>query len=123
MWPAYLSSTVPTTRLPRFLRCSSASTVRTYRQASACWRSIFLNSSPVFRVDPEALPAGWRSDLNFTRQMGTDLLNCAEHLSILVPCAIVPFTWNVLVNPRHSDIAGCTIVLVTNATFDARLIS
>ncbi len=80
------------------------------------------DSSPVFRIDPEGLPANWRFDLDFTRQIGTELLNRAEHLIVLVPSVIVPFTWNVLVNPRHPEIAGCAIVLVTEATFDPRLI-
>jgi RES domain-containing protein len=80
------------------------------------------DSSAVFRIDPETLPANWRSDLEFTRQVGTDLLNRAQHLTVLVPCVIVPFAWNVLVNPLHSDVADCAIVLVTDVTFDPRLI-
>ena len=53
---------------------------------------------------------------------GTELLQRAEHLYLLVPCVLVPFAWNVLLNPAHPDIARCAITAVTAKAFDPRLI-
>lgn len=80
------------------------------------------DDAPELRVEEPILPAEWRADIEATRLLGTELLQRAEHLYLLVPCVLVPFAWNVLLNPAHPDIARCAITAVTAEAFDPRLI-
>jgi RES domain-containing protein len=80
------------------------------------------DSAPTLQLDAGQLPVDWRTDIDFTRSLGDGLLRRAEHLFILVPCALVPFAWNVLLNSSHPDSIGCSIVEVTESSFDPRLI-
>jgi RES domain-containing protein len=79
-------------------------------------------TSSNIRIGLETLPIDWRSDYGTTQQIGTELLDRTAHLTITVPSALAPFTWNVLLNPRHPDIQQCAIVGVTEESFDPRLI-
>ena len=80
------------------------------------------DDAPRLQLDPTELPSEWRVDTEVTRSLGTDLLQRTEHLFILVPCVLVPFASNVLLNTNHPDSARCSIVEVTDSTFDPRLI-
>lgn len=80
------------------------------------------DDAPRLRLDPAELPPEWRMDIEVTRSLGTDLLQRAEHLFTLVPCVLVPFASNVLLNSNHPDVARCSIVDVTDSTFDPRFI-
>lgn len=64
------------------------------------------------------LPSRWRTDTDFTQALGTGLLNAADHLSIAVPCVLVPHAQNVLLNPGHPDITRCSIVETIESAFD-----
>ena len=79
-------------------------------------------SAPTTRIDPNDLPDDWRDEPNATRAIGTDLLQRAEHLLVLVPSVLVPHAWNVLLNPRHEAAAHCRIVEICDRLFDHRLI-
>lgn len=80
------------------------------------------DDSAKLQLDGDQLPADWRTDIDFTRSLGDELLKRAEHLFMLVPCALVPFTWNVLLNSSHSDAGRCSIIEVTESSLDPRLI-
>jgi RES domain-containing protein len=73
-------------------------------------------------LDPAALPSNWRRDIEVTRRLGTELLERADHLSVRVPCVLVPFAWNVLLNPRHPAIGLCSIAEIVKTPFDPRLL-
>jgi RES domain-containing protein len=93
--------------------------------APAAYRLLAIDvadSAPIARVTLDALPDGWRHDLTATRTIGTDRLSRAEHLLILVPSALVPHAWNVLLNPHHEDVQRCTIAGVFDGLFDSRLV-
>lgn len=71
---------------------------------------------------PTDLPSNWRADIDSTQALGTDMLDKADHLSIRVPCVLVPHAWNVLLNPRHPDAPRCSIVETIESPFDPRII-
>jgi RES domain-containing protein len=69
----------------------------------------------------DALPDDWRTQLDVTRDLGTDWLEKNESVLLRVPSAIVPETMNCLFNPAHRQAAEFRIVEVIAYPFDARL--
>jgi RES domain-containing protein len=63
----------------------------------------------------------WRENLRSTRQIGDGWLASSRTVLARVPSAIVPRTWNVLLNPTHPDAGQAQIVSVTRERFDLRL--
>lgn len=80
------------------------------------------DDAPSHRVETIDLPTGWRGDMQATQTVGTRLLQSARHLVVWVPCALVPYAWNALLNPDHGDIARCSISGVIEELLDPRLI-
>jgi len=75
----------------------------------------------VTRVDQASLPENWREDRNATRRHGDEWLAAAASALLEVPSAILPETFNILLNPRHKD-AGRVAVLWHEAyPYDHRL--
>jgi RES domain-containing protein len=72
-------------------------------------------------VMPE-LPENWPQDLAATQQIGSRLIAAMTHPVMKVPCAIVPFTDNYLLNPSLLEPNGIRIVGVTGHPIDARLL-
>lgn len=72
-------------------------------------------------VQPESLPAGWRAQLEITRDIGAAWL--AKNASVLlrVPSAIVPATMNCLLNPLHPRAAAFRIAETMAYPLDPRL--
>ena len=52
-------------------------------------------------VDFQTLPADWRERLDVTRDLGTTWLEANRTAALRVASAIVPETWDVLLNPGH----------------------
>jgi RES domain-containing protein len=69
----------------------------------------------------EDLPAEWLTDLTATRDIGTAWLRAGQGALLQVPSAIVPETFNFLLNPQHPDAAKFQIAGVFAWPFDARL--
>jgi RES domain-containing protein len=63
----------------------------------------------------------WRNRLDLTRRLGDAWLASRETTLARVPSAIVPRTWNVLLNPVHPDAKQVKIESVTRERFDNRL--
>ena len=63
----------------------------------------------------------WREKPALTRAMGESWLTSLETPLARVPSAIVPRTWNYLLNPEHGDAAQVKIVSVIREAFDMRL--
>lgn len=68
------------------------------------------------------LPDDWKDDLATTQRLGTDFVAVATHSVMEVPCAIVPFTRNYLLNPDLLVRDGIHIVGVTMHPIDTRLL-
>jgi RES domain-containing protein len=70
------------------------------------------------------LPArgDWRTDLEITRNLGDEWLKSAKTVLARVPSAILPNTFNYILNPLHRDAKRIKITEATEASFDARLL-
>lgn len=65
--------------------------------------------------------AGWKEDLGLTRRLGDAWLASLETSLARVPSAIVPRTWNYLLNPDHPHAKQVKIESVIRERFDNRL--
>lgn len=73
-------------------------------------------------VATDDLPGAWRDHAWYTRALGDAWLVGGRSAMLLVPCAIVPETWNVLLNPEHADARQITISRTYEERLDRRLI-
>lgn len=74
------------------------------------------------RVKTQILPADWTRRVDATRSVGDQWLAKSLKLLLKVPSAIVPETWNILINPSHPEVQHLTIKTVGRYPFDARLL-
>jgi len=72
-------------------------------------------------VEESQMPHGWREDQQISRKIGTEWLTGREAALLRVPSAIVPETFNILLNPMHSDAANLQILWHRSYPWDARL--
>ena len=63
----------------------------------------------------------WKEQPESTQQIGDTWLESRESPLARVPSAILPRTWNVLLNPEHPDAAQVRIATVIHERFDNRL--
>ncbi|MFP5235569.1 MAG: RES family NAD+ phosphorylase [Acidobacteriota bacterium] len=63
----------------------------------------------------------WRDRTDVTQKLGDEWLASLESPLARVPSAIVPRTWNLLLNPLHRDAEKLRIVSVIRERFDTRL--
>ena len=80
------------------------------------------DSVAVETVDPGLLGPAWRSQPAATRRLGDHWLAASRSALLRVPSAIVPETWNVLINPLHPGAARIRVVRVHQQTVDRRLV-
>jgi RES domain-containing protein len=73
------------------------------------------------RMEPPALPSDWPGDLAVTQSIGDGWLEERRSLLLEVPSVLVPETWNVLVNPQHSQAGRLRITAIYEHPFDIRL--
>jgi RES domain-containing protein len=64
----------------------------------------------------------WKDRLDLTREIGEVWLASRETALARVPSAIMPCTWNVLLNPEHPDAKKVEIAQVIKERFDNRLL-
>ena len=69
------------------------------------------------------LPENWPQDLAATQQIGSRFIAAMTHSVMKVPCAIVPFADNYLLNPALVELAQIQIVTVSRHAIDARLLA
>lgn len=79
---------------------------------------------------PDAVPIAspdladdWQNDLLATQQLGAAFISAEIDAVMQVPCVVVPFAKNYLLNPSLVDRDGVRIVAVTRHPIDARLLS
>lgn len=63
----------------------------------------------------------WKESPLITRKAGDEWLRSRRTALARVPSAILPNTWNILLNPEHPDSAQIKVVRITRAEFDPRL--
>ena len=76
----------------------------------------------VERVTPQDLPEGWFERTDLTRAMGDRWLEAGRSPLLTVPSAVVPETFNVLLNPIHPDAQRIAVVQLSEHAVDARLV-
>jgi RES domain-containing protein len=74
------------------------------------------------RVGPDQLPADWPEKLEATRAIGDEWLAKGSSTLLSVPSAIVPDTYNVLLNPTHENARRIAIVSSGEHVIDSRLL-
>jgi RES domain-containing protein len=65
--------------------------------------------------------ADWKKQQQVTQRIGDAWLASRETLFARVPSAIMPHTWNVLLNPEHPEAEGVKITNAFRERFDGRL--
>ena len=74
------------------------------------------------RVSVDDLPKDWPERTEVTRAVGDGWLTNGSAALLSVPSAIVPETFNVLLNPAHQDARGIVIVQTGEHAIDPRLL-
>jgi RES domain-containing protein len=67
------------------------------------------------------LPADWMDQSELTQRLGTAWLSGNTGVLLQVPSAIVPHTWNYLLNPLHPRAGEFRIVEAIAWPFDGRI--
>lgn len=73
-------------------------------------------------LPPDLLSERWVENAAETRLFGDTWLRAGSTALMAVPSAIVPDTFNILVNPDHHDARRLSIVRVADHPIDARLL-
>jgi RES domain-containing protein len=76
---------------------------------------------PVEEIALARLPEGWVSVPEVTRSIGSEWLKSHRSPLLQVPSALVPETWNFLLNPAHSEAPQFKIDRSYEYPFDLRL--
>jgi RES domain-containing protein len=80
-------------------------------------------ASDGIEVETLNLPAGddWKRLPEITRGLGNEWLRSQHTALARVPSAIMPNTWNFLLNPDHSQAAEVRIIEIARVEYDPRL--
>ena len=73
------------------------------------------------RLDVSTLPADWIKRLELTRGLGSAWLREQRCCLLRIPSALVPDTFNVMLNPLHADAQRLRIKSVVKYPFDPRI--
>src|SRR5258707_2111805 len=88
------------------------------------YRLLRVTAPDKLRIAQLRVPSGddWKSNLGLTRRIGDVLLKSQRSALARVPSAILPNTFNYLLNPLHKDARRIRIAESQRAIFDPRLI-
>lgn len=110
------------------------------RRFSARWHTsgapiVYLAASPPgallrvavptdLQIPTLKVPSGtaWKSDATITRKLGDTWLKSQRTALARVPSAILPDTWNYLLNPLHPEASKIKIAATTSGILDPRLL-
>lgn len=75
------------------------------------------------KPDPRDLPEGWNSlpADRPSRDYGTRWLRAGEQLGLIVPSAVLPLEWNLLLNPRHPAMSRVRVEDSYDFMYDERM--
>lgn len=90
-----------------------------------CLVEIEVPEDSIYTLNPNLLPANWRSVSPQTalRNLGDAFLKQQTSLLMKVPSSIVPAEYNYLLNPLHPDAVKARVVNRESFSFDERLIN
>lgn len=71
--------------------------------------------------DIHDLKSNWYADENYTRSIGDKWLTVQTSAMLRVPSAVMPNSFNVLINPTHKDIERIKIIGIKKHALDFRL--
>ena len=74
------------------------------------------------RVSVDDLPVNWPQKTEVTRELGERWLVKGSAALLSVPSAIVPETFNILLNPAHQDAKRIVVVQTGEHAIDPRLL-
>lgn len=85
---------------------------------------IQISDEIITKLSLESLPQGWRSYQNYgiTHKTTENWLKDKGSLVLQVPSAIVPMSYNFLINPLHPDIEKVNIIQSELFVFDERFL-
>jgi RES domain-containing protein len=63
----------------------------------------------------------WKQKVDLTQRIGDIWLQSRETALARIPSAVLPLTWNWLLNPEHADASQARIASVIHERFDTRL--
>jgi RES domain-containing protein len=115
----YLAGSVSLSMLETLVHIQDSSTLSEFELFQ-----IEIDDHNIMLLQPQDWPTGWRSDPApvATMDVGTEWLESASSVGLLVPSTLVPSEHNMLVNPRHKDFQIClSSVKPLPFTFDPRL--
>jgi RES domain-containing protein len=72
------------------------------------------------RITAATLPNNWRDDPGLTRNLGDEWLIAGQSSLLEVPSAILPETFNLLLNPRHPDAQRVAVLWHQPFPYDRR---
>jgi len=75
----------------------------------------------VSTIPEGVLPEDWATQPGLTQELGTAWLSGNTGVLLRVPSAIVPYTWNYLLNPAHPSATEFHIAEATAWPFDGRI--
>lgn len=84
------------------------------------YQLLAIDAPPAVDLDLSTLPKGWLSDVKESRKIGDEWLRLGNVSVLRVPSAIMPHTWNVLINPKL--VPGLTPAKSERFEFDPRLL-
>jgi RES domain-containing protein len=73
------------------------------------------------RLEVSTLPADWTKRLEIIREIGTTWLREQRSCLLRIPSALVPATFNIILNPLHVDASRLHIRSVVKYPFDPRI--
>lgn len=73
-------------------------------------------------LDETEIPSRWRQNRNVTAELGAKWLGLGQTALLRVPSAIVPETFNFVLNPVHPDAAKLKILWHRSYPWDSRLL-
>jgi RES domain-containing protein len=76
----------------------------------------------VSRLKESVLEENWRNDEDATREIGDEWLMLGGSLLLRVPSAILPQSYNYLLNPKNSLAVNLKIINISKHPFDKRLL-
>jgi RES domain-containing protein len=81
----------------------------------------FPDGVRVVDLDIRELPRDWTEHAPLTRVLGSQWLKSGASALARVPSALIPATWNVLLNPLHPEAKRARILAAHEYPFDPRL--
>ena len=72
-------------------------------------------------LDISNLPSNWVSDLRITRRIGSAWLRSSRTALLRMPSALVPATFNVMLNPLHPNATRIRVQSAVRYPFDQRI--